>query len=173
MDGSRFSQGCICERLVAAIYRWTRKGGDFMLGPNAIRGRGRQRRPGKRSTHLESPLQIDRSYRDKVSRKIHVLLNRIVKGLVGRRETQRLRRSNNGAFFAGIGRDEYRYYERGRSISIYAEMLTGPVNVRIHRQILKWGDNGSPLGDDKQNEVMALFVRYLASKSITWEFYGG
>ena len=102
-----------------------------------------------------------------------MLLNRIVQGLVGRREAQRLRRSNSGAFFAGVGRDEYRYYERGRSVSIYAELLTSGVNVRIHRQVLRWGDNGDPLADEKQSEVMALFVRYLASKSITWEFYGG
>jgi hypothetical protein len=83
-----------------------------------------------------------------------------------------MRQSVRAPFFAGVGRDEIRYYGNGRSVSIHAEMQMGPVQRRIYPQMLKWRDSGLPLTDGEQSELMDSFFRFLASKSITWETYG-
>ena len=74
-------------------------------------------------------------------------------------EKKRLRRSLNETFFDGTGRDAFQFYENGRSVTIYAEMMLGSVERRIHRQTLTWNDSGEPLGEAKQTEVVTAFCQ--------------
>jgi hypothetical protein len=87
-------------------------------------------------------------------------------------EKRRLRRSFGASFIAGTGRDSYQYYENGRSVEIYAEMMLGHTTRRIHRQNLKWSDNGEALTATQQAEVLSRFCEYLDRQKIKWEFYG-
>jgi hypothetical protein len=87
-------------------------------------------------------------------------------------ERRRLRRSLSSSFYAGVGRDLYRYYQDGRSVNIYAELMLKPNGVQIYRQVLKWNDNGDVLSAAKQNEVLSGFCDYLDQKKVRWEFYG-
>jgi hypothetical protein len=88
-------------------------------------------------------------------------------------EKKRLRRSLNETFFDGTGRDAFQFYENGRSVTIYAEMMLGSVERRIHRQTLTWNDSGEPLGEAKQTEVVTAFCQYLDRRAIKWEVFGG
>jgi hypothetical protein len=87
-------------------------------------------------------------------------------------ERRRLRRSFEAPFFSGAGRDLYRYYENGRSIDIYAELMLGPNEVRIHRQNLKWNDDDHALSATRQSEVLSKFCNYLDQQKVRWEYYG-
>ncbi len=98
--------------------------------------------------------------------------NKLLNLLFSYMEQRRLRRSFEAPFIEGSGRDSYQYYENGRSVEIYAEMMLGDIKRRIHRQNLKWSDNGEALSAAKQDEVISKFCEYLDQHKIKWEFYG-
>ena len=98
--------------------------------------------------------------------------NGLLDALFSYKERRRLRRSFETSFIAGTGRDSYNYYENGRSVEIYAEMMRGDIARRIHRQNLKWSDNGEILTATKQAEVMAKLCEYFDQNKIKWEIYG-
>jgi len=82
-----------------------------------------------------------------------------------------LNRSFAAAFVAGTGRDSNQYYENGRSIEIYVEMMSAPIMARIHRQNLKWNDGSEILPATKQAEVLSKLCENLDQHKIKWEFF--
>ncbi len=97
--------------------------------------------------------------------------NRLLNALFSLSERRRLRRSFDAPFIAGTGRDSFEYYENGRAVQIYAEMMRGPIARRIHPQTLKWNDTGEVLSPAKQAEVLARLCEYFGRHNITWETY--
>jgi len=97
--------------------------------------------------------------------------NRLLEIISSYVEKRRLRRSFETPFIAGTGRDSYQYYENGRSVEIYVEMMSGPIMGRIHRQNLKWSDNGDILPVTKKAEVLSKLCEYLDQRKIKWEIY--
>ena|ERR1700678_2532075 len=98
--------------------------------------------------------------------------NWLLNALAAYAEKRRLRRSFEAPFITGTGRDAYRYYENGRFVEIYVEMMLGPTAKRIHRQDLKWSDSGETLTAEKNAYVLTRLCEYFDRRRIKWEFFG-
>jgi hypothetical protein len=88
------------------------------------------------------------------------------------REKGRLEKSWNGAFLGWHLRDSLRYYENGRSVTIWAELLArGKYQRMVARDpILKWDGNGKVLTQEEKQKVLRKFYGYFDQHKIRWVF---
>jgi len=82
-----------------------------------------------------------------------------------------LLRSYEHPVVVGAGRDALRYYEGGRSVYVYAELLMGEYDRLLSKNcILKWDDNGVNLTPEERERVFKVVCDYLNKKKIKWKF---
>ena len=87
-------------------------------------------------------------------------------------EKRRLRRSYAAPVVCGAGRDRVRYYARGRSVDVAAELLVGDVQRRIYRaQPLRWHETGERLTDSEAQQVIDAVCRHFDSRHVKWELW--
>jgi hypothetical protein len=86
------------------------------------------------------------------------------------REKKRIEKSFGGAFFGWRFRDDLCYYENGRRVTLWAELLATKKYQRMIARdpILKWDDNGQILTPEEKQKVLGNFHDYLAQNRITW-----
>jgi hypothetical protein len=110
--------------------------------------------------------QTNVAWKLKVWRKIFAPLDLLTSSL----EKQRLRKSIQSPFFSGHGRDSFRYYIKGRSVDIWAEILTNQKYQRMVARdpVLKWNDNKQVLTQEEKQEVLQKFYDYLDHRGKKW-----
>jgi hypothetical protein len=87
-------------------------------------------------------------------------------------ESRRVRQSYIAPVICGAGRDTMRYYSRGRSVDVGAELLTGSVQRRIyHAHPLSWRDTGETLTAEETQRVIDAVCRHFDSRRVKWELY--
>jgi hypothetical protein len=88
------------------------------------------------------------------------------------REKRRFERSFSGAFFGWRFRDSLCYYENGRRVTLWAELLaTGKHQRMIARDpVLKWDDNGQILTSEEKQKILGKFYDYLSRNRISWVY---
>ena len=86
-------------------------------------------------------------------------------------EKRRLHESFQSPFFYG-GRDSFTYYENGRSVTLWAELLAGRDYQRMVARdpILKWNDTGKTLTQEEKRKVLQKFFDYFDQRKIKWVF---
>jgi hypothetical protein len=68
------------------------------------------------------------------------------------------------------GRSGLQYIAAGRTLEIDAEMLTGPLDLVIHRSSVgRWSD-GEIVGDDEREEILSNVASVLASAGLKADF---
>ena len=84
---------------------------------------------------------------------------------------RRLRKSFQFPFFLG-SRDSFTFYENGRSVTIWAELLANREYQRMVARdpILKWDDNGKILTQEEKQKVLQKFYEYLYQRNVKWIF---
>jgi hypothetical protein len=102
----------------------------------------------------------------KIWRKLFAPLDLLTTSL----EKQRLRKSFQSPFFSGHGRDSFRYYVKGRSVDIWAEILLSKKYQRMVSRdpILKWNDSKEVLTEEEKREVLQKFYDYLEHRGKKW-----
>src|SRR6266496_2724573 len=70
-----------------------------------------------------------------------------------------------------LGRDEYKYIEGDRALTVQIEMLSGtPRRVIYSRTIKKWMPpyDNEPITEDKRKEIVAKICKYFEINNISY-----
>ena len=95
---------------------------------------------------------------------------RILDALLAYKEKRRLSRSLLSPITRPYRRDSFRYYENGRSVTIYAEMMFGQIHRVIDRSSsLKWSDTQSELTAPERERVFESLLEYFKRRKIRWK----
>src|SRR5437899_12266574 len=86
------------------------------------------------------------------------------------KERRRLRQSMSSPLMRPYRRDSFRYYERGRWVTISAEMLVGAIQrVVYHSAPLHWSNTRSELSASERGRVFNALYDYFVAHHITWK----
>jgi hypothetical protein len=70
----------------------------------------------------------------------------------------------------GSGRDALRYMEKGRSVVVPAEMLSGKFARAINRSTpLTWAETGIPLSSDERGRVFEQIESEVGTGRVQWK----
>lgn len=89
------------------------------------------------------------------------------------REKKRLQQSHESPVVGSHSRDSFRYYERGRSVIVSGELMSGGTGIErvIYRDNqMKWDDTGELLTAEERDRALQKVGEYLDGKKIRWEF---
>ena len=90
--------------------------------------------------------------------------------LLSYREKRRRQRSLLSPLVARNDRDSFKYYDKGRTVTVAAEMLLGEYDVVLYRQSkLQWDDNGEQLTDMECQTVYNAVCSHFERKGIRWK----
>jgi hypothetical protein len=78
------------------------------------------------------------------------------------REARRIRQSYTHLLVAANDRDSFRYYEKGRWVTIEVELMLGPDFERLIYRCapMKWNDVGADLTPDERENVFQQVTQY-------------
>ena len=94
----------------------------------------------------------------------------ILDALLAYKEKRRLSRSLVSPIIRPYRRDSFRYYENGRSVTIYAEMMFGQFHRVIDRSCsLKWNDTQTELMVPEREKIFASLLEYFRRRKIRWK----
>ena len=87
-------------------------------------------------------------------------------------ERRRLQRSFANPFVRPYGRDSFRYYEKGRSVTVAGELMSGRADVErvIYGQCpIKWNETGQTLIGEEREKVLQKVGEHLDQSGIKWK----
>ena len=94
----------------------------------------------------------------------------VLDAMLAWKERRHLRQSMSSPFVRPYFRDSFRYYEEGRSVTISAEMLLGPIQRVVYRsRPLRWSDTKSELSASERKRVFDALDTYFVAHHITWK----
>jgi hypothetical protein len=84
---------------------------------------------------------------------------------------QTIKKIDNVSSMEQLGRDEYKYIEGGRALTVQIEMLSGtPRRVIYSRTIKKWMPpyDNETITEDKRKEIVAKICKYFEINNISY-----
>jgi len=97
-------------------------------------------------------------------------------GLLSYREKKRIQKSFTSPLVGINGRDSFRYYENGRWVTVWGELMSSRADVErvIYRQCpLKWNDTGQALTTEEREKVFQKVGEHLDQSGVKWKFDDG
>jgi hypothetical protein len=88
------------------------------------------------------------------------------------KERRLLQRSIAHPFVRCYQRDDFKYFDKGRSVLVSGELMTSrdPQRIIYRRCPLVWEQSGQPLTSDEREQVFRCVGQYLDRKKIKWAF---
>jgi hypothetical protein len=104
-------------------------------------------------------------------------MNALIQSILGRffanGEEKRRRQSHTHPVVRVHVRDDFRYYEKGRSVIVGGELMSGSTGTDrvIYRDCeMKWEDTGEQLTAEERERALQQVGKHLDSKNVRWEF---
>ena len=101
------------------------------------------------------------------------MMSFIFDGVFARIENRRLQQSRTSPVVAGYSRDSWRYYDKGRSVIVWGEMMSGSsgVDFVIYKSSpMAWDDSGAQLTPDEREMALNSVTKHLDDRKVRWQY---